>query len=96
MFGALLYGVKVAVRDWLSPPDNRHLFLKQAKDTFAIKNNVEAKNQVCILCVLLAFCWFVVLTRVSLASCRPRNSSSGWMLKESKLCRTVVLKASVF
>ena len=95
-----LYDLEVieetAVRDWLSPPDNRHLFLKQAKDTFAIKNNVEAKNQVCILCVLLAFCWFVVLTRVSLASCRPRNSSSGWMLKESKLCRTEVLKASVF
>ena len=95
-----LYDLEVieetAVRDWLSPPDNRHLFLKQAKDTFAIKNNVEAKKQVCILCVLLAFCWFVVLTRVSLASCRPRNSSSGWMLKESKLCRTVVLKASVF
>ena len=47
---ATLYDLEVVeekgVRDWLSPPDNRHSFLKQAKDAFAVKDNVEAKKQV--------------------------------------------------
>jgi hypothetical protein len=47
---ATLYDLEVVeengVRDWLSPPDNRHPFLKQAKDAFAVKDNVEAKKQV--------------------------------------------------
>lgn len=46
---ATLYDLEVVeekgVQDWLSPPDNRHLFLKQAKDSFAVKDNVEAKKQ---------------------------------------------------
>ena len=37
---------EVGVRDWLNPPDNRHEFLKQAKDAFTIKENIEAKKQV--------------------------------------------------
>ena len=47
---ATLYYLEVVeekgVRDWLDPPDNRHPFLKQAKDAFAVKDNVEAKKQV--------------------------------------------------
>ena len=47
---ATLYDLEVVeekgVRDWLSPPDNRHSFLKQAKDEFNVKDNVEAKKQV--------------------------------------------------
>ena len=46
---ATLYDLEVveekSVRDWLLPPDNRHSFLKQAKDAFAVKDNVEAKKQ---------------------------------------------------
>lgn len=46
---ATLYDLEVleegGVKDWLSPPDNRHPFLKQAKDAFKIKDNVEAKKQ---------------------------------------------------
>ena len=26
----------VSVRDWMQPPDNRHEFLKQAKDRYAL------------------------------------------------------------
>jgi len=48
---ATLYDLEVVeekgVRDWLLPPDNRHPFLKIAKDNFEIKDNVEAKKQVC-------------------------------------------------
>ena len=47
---ATLYDLEVVeekgVRDWLDPPDNRHPFLKQARDVFAVKDNVEAKKQV--------------------------------------------------
>jgi hypothetical protein len=46
---ATLYDLEVVeekgVRDWLLPPDNRHSFLKQTKDAFAVKDIVEAKKQ---------------------------------------------------
>ena len=49
---ATLYDLEIVeekgVRDWLSPPDNRHLFLKEAKGDFTTKENVEAKKQVCV------------------------------------------------
>ena len=47
---ATLYDLEIVeemgVRDWLNPPDNRHDFLKQAKEAFTTKENIEAKKQV--------------------------------------------------
>jgi len=45
---ATLYELEVveesAVRDWLAPPDNRHLFLAAAKKKFTTTENVSAKR----------------------------------------------------
>ena len=56
------------VRDWLSPPDNRHLFLKEAKEAFTIKENVEAKKQVRLDTALTIFLCCVVVLFLSLRS----------------------------
>jgi hypothetical protein len=48
---ATLYDLEVieedAVKDWKSPPDNRHGFLMAARDAFTSNQRIEAVKQVC-------------------------------------------------
>jgi hypothetical protein len=38
---------EIAVKDWKSPPDNRHAFLMAARDAFTTNQRIEAVKQVC-------------------------------------------------